>query len=207
MALQGDLQTLPAHDLLGLLARRRASGQLSLSRGMTACRFHLSEGRVMLASSTEEQNLLGRMLVEQGLVDELELARVIKARGKGAQLRLGKALTEAGLVSPRALAKVLSEKIERLLGDALAWTDGTFYFDEETVSRTEVAVATSVDLEALLATRPAGPPANDTVVISDADVIEAQPIEPPPRRRATTPPSSLSGKRNKPRGRRGPAAA
>ena len=41
MALQGDVTTVPVRELLAWLARRRATGILSLSRGMEVWRFQL----------------------------------------------------------------------------------------------------------------------------------------------------------------------
>src|SRR5687767_6876708 len=130
MALEGDLRTMPVRELLGWLAERKATGQLSLSRGMVARRFHLRAGRVNLASSTEEASLLGRLLVEAGLLDEKRLQQVLGSRSSAAsRARLGKTLVEAGLVSAADIARVLASKVERLLSDALTWTDGAFHFD------------------------------------------------------------------------------
>jgi hypothetical protein len=52
MPLEGDLETMAVAELLGWLAERRATGQLTMTQGMVARRFHLRGGRVMLASST-----------------------------------------------------------------------------------------------------------------------------------------------------------
>jgi hypothetical protein len=183
MPLEGDLSTMPVGELLGWLARRRATGQLSLSRGMVARRFHLRSGRVMLASSTEEDHLLGRLLVEAGLLDEDRLHQVLGSRGAVPdRARLGRALVEAGLVSADDIAQVLARKVERLLADALRWTEGRFHFDEEAPARRQAAVSTTVDLAEFLhitPDRPARrPPGRDRVVtVTDADVIEIRPLQ------------------------------
>lgn len=176
MALHGDLSTMPVRQLLTWLAERRATGQLSLSHAMVVRRFHLRGGRVMLASSSEEPNLLGRLLVERGLIKEAELDRVLSQRGR-TRPRLGKALAEAGLVSPAVLGQVLAEKVERLLTGALTWTEGTFYFDDTAPARRQAAVATAVDLASVLE-RAAGdePPGEEAVAVTDADVIDTQPL-------------------------------
>jgi hypothetical protein len=189
MPLQGDLATLPARDLLEMLVRTRASGRLSVSRGMAARRFHVRDGHVMLASSSEERTLLGRLLVERGLIDEAQLQGAIAAR-KGARTPLGKTLADTGLVSAAQLASVLAEKVERLLVDTMSWRDGQFYFDEEAPPRRGVGVVSAVDLAGLLA-RPGSrfPRNNDPEVfaVSDADVIEMQALgEPAAKAKATT---------------------
>ena len=184
MPLQGDVATLPVRELLGLLARTHASGRLSVSRGMEAGRFHLQEGRVILASSSEPHHLLGKLLVERGLLNQTQLARALKSRKVNPAL-LGRTLTTAGLVAPGALAAVLSEKIERLVLDFLSWKDGEFHFDPTVgmdADEAESDVPVAVDLSDLLQRHAAS--ASKTWIVSDADVIEATPLrESPPRRR------------------------
>ena len=195
---------MPVRDLLEMLVRTRASGRLSVSRGMAARRFHLRLGQVMLASSSEEQTLLGRLLIERGLIDEAQLASTLAVRKPGAaRPRLGKVLAEAGLVSPGQLAGVLAEKIERLLIDTMAWRDGHFYFDEEALPRRPAAVVSAVDLAALLG-RPgvAFPRAHDaeTFAVTDADVIEMRALSGPAAPKKPTP-------EPRPRGRKRRSAA
>jgi hypothetical protein len=185
MALEGDVATLPVRELLALLARTRASGRLSVSRGMEARRFHLNAGRVILASSSEANQLLGKLLVDRGLLDQAQLARALKSR-TGPEARLGRTLSKAGLVPASALAQVLADKIEHLLTDLLTWHDGQFLFEPGVAAapdELQAGVSASVDLEGLL--RRQAEQAAKTWVVADADVIEAVPLQPsgPARRR------------------------
>ena len=178
MPLQGDLATLPARDLLEMLVRTRASGRLSVSRGMAARRFHLRDGHVLRASSSEEQTLIGRLLVERGLIDEAQLQQALASR-KGARTPLGKTLADTGLVSAAELSGVLAEKVERLLIDTMSWRDGQFYFDEEAAAR-PAAVTATVDLAGLLERPNARWPKlgdREAVPVADADVLEVRALE------------------------------
>jgi hypothetical protein len=166
MALQGDVATVPVPELLGWLARRRATGMLSLSRGMSAWRFQLRGGRVELASSAARGTMLGRLLIERGLIDEAQLASALEERRRS-RARLGKTLARAGLVSAADLTAVLAHKVEGLLQEALSWPDGRFFFDDEAVSRRRPAVGNAIDLEGLL-------PRLRPVAVRDADVLEVQ---------------------------------
>jgi hypothetical protein len=83
-------------------------------------------------------------------------------------------LTRAGLVSRVDLARVVKEKVEHLLGDALAWPEGRFFFDRAAASRRAPAVEAAVDLGAFLAARGC---AEDDVEITDGDVIEVLALE------------------------------
>jgi hypothetical protein len=174
MALQGDVTTVPVRELLAWLARRRATGILSLSRGMEVWRFQLRSGRVEMATSTAREKMLGRLLVERGLIDERQLAAALK-RGQPAGARLGRTLTRAGLVSPAALSEVLTHKMEGLVVDALTWTDGRFYFDDEARPGRRPAIRTTIDIEEVIGRVHSRP-----VVVSDADVLEVNEITPTP---------------------------
>jgi hypothetical protein len=187
MGLQGDLKTVPLRDILGWLAGRQASGTLSLSRGRVARRFQLRRGRVMLSTSTEEETLLGRLLIARGLIDPGQLENALAPRD-GSRPRLGTALTRAGVVSAAQLRGVLTEKVRHLLVDALAWTDGGFFFDDDGPLPRRPAVSAIVGLADVLAL-PAGTPTVfadavvDDVIITDDDIIEiielTQPRRPP----------------------------
>jgi hypothetical protein len=184
MALQGDVETVPLRDVVAWLAQQRASGTLSLSRGMIVRRFHLQGGQVMLASSTEEETLLGRLLVARGLIDGTQLAAALESRRR--RSRLGKTLTRAGAVSRAEVGSVLSDKVVRLLDDALTWTEGRFFFDHAVPARKRPAVTAAVDLATVLARPPGGPSADaeGRLVVSDDDILEVTDL--PRRRRAAS---------------------
>lgn len=179
MALEGDLHTIPARELFGWLAQRRASGTLSLSHDMTTWQLQLQGGRVSLASSSDEETLLGRLLIERGLIDKRQLAAVLEQRGRS-RARLGKVLTRAGLVSAEDIARVLSDKVARLLADTLTWGDGRFFFDDRAAVKKRPAVETTVDLAVLLERTAAAPPAPgepEGEVVSDSDILEVTEVD------------------------------
>ncbi|MES1207317.1 MAG: DUF4388 domain-containing protein [Pseudomonadota bacterium] len=183
MALRGDVETIPLRHLLGWLSEQRASGLLSLNRGAIARSFHLWQGQVMLSSTTEEDMLLGRLLVARGMIDATQLAAALDTRA-GTRRHLGSALTRAGLLSPAQLRGVLTEKVRRLLIDALNWTDGGFSFDEaEQLPQTRPGVAAVVDLAEVLAMAPDiyAAAAPDDVIVTDDDIVEtAEVLSPRP---------------------------
>jgi hypothetical protein len=192
MALEGDVTTFPLGDLLAWLAGRGATGVLSLTRGLTNRRFHLRAGQVRLVSSSEQEMLLGHLLVEHKLVDADALAQALAGRGRS-RARLGRLLARGGLVTPPQLQAILREKVRRLLADALTWSEGRFFYAptealqdaEEDLRRArredKRGIAVAVDLQAILEQirrepPPAAEPINeDCFVIDDNDVLEALP--------------------------------
>jgi hypothetical protein len=173
MALEGDLTTFAVRDLLGWLAGRRATGTLSLVRGMVAWQLRLRQGMVTVASSPAGSPRLGRLLVERGLLEEAALAGALE-RSRRSHARLGRTLERAGLVSAEAVAALLAERIRRVLDEVLAWSDGRFVFDEGE-GRERAAVSAAVDLGAHLMEdqRP-------VVGITEADVVEITDLEAKP---------------------------
>lgn len=196
MAFEGDVATFPVGDLLAWLAQRRATGVLSLTRRLTARRFHLRAGQVRLCSSSEQEMLLGQLLIERALLGPDALAQTLASRGRS-RARLGRLLARGGLVTPAQLQEILAEKTRRLLADAFTWEDGRFFYEaaDETAadsvrrrrarSEDQRAIAVVVDLAAALeqirrdaALRPvaaAGSAADGYLDIDDGDVVEAVP--------------------------------
>src|SRR5207249_3287487 len=85
----------------------------------------------------------------------------LASRGRS-RARLGRLLARGGLVTPAQLQEILAEKTRRLLGDAINWRDGRFFYEsvDETApdavrrrrarSEDQRAVAVVVDLAAAL---------------------------------------------------------
>lgn len=191
MAFEGDVETFPLGDVFAWLTKNRATGILTLSRGMTIRRFHLRAGQIRLVSSSEQEMLLGHLLVERKLVTPEGLANALSSRGQS-RARLGRVLMRGGLVAPKQLREILEEKVRRLLGDALTWSEGRFLFQAPEVRpgeegkkhkarRGEMAVAVDLKgaLEQLQSKVPpdlAGQADDRDVVVDDSDVLESLPV-------------------------------
>ncbi len=184
MALGGELHTFSVRDLLEWLARRRASGRLTFTRGMTVRRFDLRDGRVTLASSSEEWTRLGRLLMDRNLIDDLDLESALERCGPS--LRLGQVLIDDGLINAAQLGSVLAEKARALLLDALAWTDGSFQFDDRAAPHRLETGTPPVDLFEVVQKRPRvrrrPPEPKGPVPVSDDDVIEIRALPGQPQR-------------------------
>ena len=215
MAFEGDVATFPVGDLLAWLAQHRATGVLSLTRRLTARRFHLRAGQVRLVSSSEQEMLLGQLLVERALLGPDALAQTLASRGRS-RARLGRLLARGGLVTPAQLQAILADKTRRLLADAITWQDGRFFYEAaddsagDTVQRRRArsedqrAVAVVVDLAAALeqiqreaAERRAGgaekADADGYLAIDEGDVLETVLASEAPRDRAADEPPDDPG--------------
>jgi hypothetical protein len=141
---------------------------------MVVWRFQLRDGRVELASSAARESMLGNLLVERGLLTEGELALAL-AECRRRHTRLGQTLVRAALVSPEQIFDVLAAKAEGLIEDALSWTEGRFFFDDEAVGRRRPTLRTDVDLGAVIDRAQTTQP----VTVTDDDVLEVSEIVPP----------------------------
>lgn len=169
MALEGDVATFPVRDLVGWLARSRATGTLSLARGMSARRIHLHDGDVVMASSSDEDLLMGHLLVERGIISHERLTEALAARGRS-RARLGRLLTRGGLVPVEALRDVLAEKARRLLLDAFTWQQGTFRFEPATPPRQRSGVKLALPLATVLEE------GDREIAVTDADVLDVRDV-------------------------------
>jgi hypothetical protein len=155
----------------------------------------------MLSSTSEEEMRLGKLLVARGLIDAAQLEAALDTR-QGTRRRLGSALTRAGLLSPSALQGVLTEKVRRLLVDALNWTDGGFLFDDAGPLPKRPGVAALVDLAEVLA-MPAdiyAAPGPDDVVVTDEDIVETVEVTlPHPPTKPRPSPNKTASARSTPR--------
>jgi hypothetical protein len=129
MSVRGSLQTMPVGDLLEWLNRRRATGSLTLARGPVVRRFLVEAGTITQASTSEPVGLLGKLLVERGLLRPAELERALRT-GRETGTRLGRVLTLLGLVAESELGALLAERARTMLSESLSWTDGRFVFED-----------------------------------------------------------------------------
>jgi len=129
MALRGTIDTMSVADLLDWMNRRAVSGLLTLTRGPVVRQFQVAAGFITLASSSEQRVLLGRLLMERGLLGPADLEKALRA-GRETGTRLGRVLTLVGLVGEPEICELLREKIQSMIADALGWIDGRFVFDD-----------------------------------------------------------------------------
>jgi hypothetical protein len=149
MPLSGSLKTLPAGDLLEWLDRRQRSGELSITRGAVAKTFRIEGGAVTQASSSDPREYLGQYLLDLGYLSAKEHSRVSLVKLESTAL-LGQLLTAVGLVTGAEVRDCLSRKITDAVCDVVAWSDGSFRFEEDVLSGLNGDVTLAIPLAGLL---------------------------------------------------------
>jgi eukaryotic-like serine/threonine-protein kinase len=98
--------------------------------------IYLELGIPIFVTSNQPQELLGEMLVKNGVIDraELDMALALMPRFEG---RLGETLVALGLVDPVLLVRQISEQVKEKLLDLFLWTQGhaALYRDVERPER------------------------------------------------------------------------
>jgi DNA-binding response OmpR family regulator/curved DNA-binding protein CbpA len=110
--------------LLHKLYRKKHTGLLHLQHGEAKKIIYLKEGYPIFARSNVLNECLGRMLVREGVITEVDCdASVERSRDSG---RLqGTVLIEMGLLTPQQLHEALARQVTEKLLNTFGWQDGT----------------------------------------------------------------------------------
>lgn len=122
---EGELSHLAVPRLLLALRRQRYDGALVLERDRTSKRVLFQGGVPVFAESNLPSESLGVQLLDDGVIDREQHARVsalVQERG----VKEGAALLEMGVLPPRQLFTALKDQVRRRLVSCFAWGDGRF---------------------------------------------------------------------------------
>jgi hypothetical protein len=129
MVLKGDLETINLPDILQLLEGAKKTGALSIRRHLEEKRLYFKQGMLVFASSTEEREKLGRVLVSLRLIDGNEFEEARRAQIESGR-RLGTVLLEKGFITHEDLIAALKEQAQRIITALFEWWGGQFEFFE-----------------------------------------------------------------------------
>ncbi|MFQ5655713.1 MAG: DUF4388 domain-containing protein, partial [Planctomycetota bacterium] len=126
MALKGQLQHFGLGELFQTLTVNQHTGSLILERGSEKKIIYFSTGSISLLS-TGKTIRLGEILRREGKISEEDLRRVSSEQQESGKL-LGRLLIERGLITIEDVQVALRKKIEEELYDLFLWEDGSFEF-------------------------------------------------------------------------------
>ena len=127
MSLSGELATMELADVLEWIARRNKTGRLALRRRSTEKRLAFREGRLCGCGSNDPRETLGQALIRAELVSEEQLFQALMRQEERMQL-LGALLVEQGVLSEDDLLQTLRANAEEVAYDTFLWADGRFEF-------------------------------------------------------------------------------
>lgn len=140
-ALEGAIEHVPLGDVLEMLRHGRQTGTLEIDHDQTAITVCFSQGAIDLAleRSARHEFRIGRYAVEEGLIDEAELERLVRSRSGTRQL-LGTHLVKLGFLRPEDLTRLLTRQTSELVYEALRWRRGRYRFSR-LATRPEASLA------------------------------------------------------------------
>ncbi|HEY6546477.1 MAG TPA: DUF4388 domain-containing protein [Vicinamibacteria bacterium] len=130
MSFSGRLEDQDMAELLRSLARRGASGKLTLTKRDGQAILAFRGGRIIYAASSSMRESFGHILVLRGLVSEADLLLALERQHRTSPpQRLGHVLVEMGKVDEKALREVMRQQTEDVVAELVRWKTGFFQFE------------------------------------------------------------------------------
>jgi len=129
MSLRGDLQTMGLPDVLQWITAGRKTGTLHIERGSLQKRIIVRDGNIFSSWSNDPRESLGQFLIRLNLVTEEQLFKALLAQEEQSDL-LGSILLAEGVLAEYDLKRALKAKAEETLYDLFLWPAGQFEFRE-----------------------------------------------------------------------------
>jgi hypothetical protein len=137
--------------LLMDLHRQGATGSLNVDGPSYQKALYFRGGRILFGSSNDPRDQLGAILIENGKITPEQLDDVNAKVGPGNPL--AKALADSGFVSQRELGEAARAKVERILSDVIAYTSGSFEFEDGVLPKGAVDLKLSTERLVLTSVR------------------------------------------------------
>lgn len=134
-SLEGRIEHAPLVETFQMLQIQGQTGTLNVRQGDHVVYVCLREGRVDMAvgEAASPEFLLGRYLIEKGVIRRDELERLLREESDELEQLLGKRLLDKAAISSSDLREALAKQTTDLMCEVLRWNTGTFRFDRETL--------------------------------------------------------------------------
>jgi DNA-binding response OmpR family regulator len=122
---RGDLADDDAAQIFGQLHRERFSGHVTFSHEGVDKVVFLEEGRPVFATSNQERDRMGELLLREG---KITAERLAEARARVAQSgrRMGEILVELGHLKRRELLPAVRRHVEDIVYSVFSWDAGRY---------------------------------------------------------------------------------
>ncbi|WP_306591788.1 DUF4388 domain-containing protein [Geothrix sp. 21YS21S-4] len=133
MALSGDLATMGLEDIFQWLAVGKKTGVLELRGPLHTKRVAFHEGRITSIWSSDPREYLGQYLLAFNRITEDQLREALATQEDEQQL-LGRILVNRQLVTEAEIRRIVQLKVEESLYDTFLWNVGSFEFHDGAAS-------------------------------------------------------------------------
>ena len=129
MALSGDLATMGLEDIFQWLAVGKKTGVLELKGPLHTKRVAFHEGRITSIWSSDPREYLGQYLLAFNRITEDQLRDALATQEDEQQL-LGRILINRQLVTEAEIRRIVQLKVEESIFDTFLWSIGSFEFHD-----------------------------------------------------------------------------
>lgn len=133
MALSGDLATMGLEDIFQWLAVGKKTGVLELKGPLHTKRVAFHEGRITSIWSSDPREYLGQYLLAFNRITEEQLRDALATQEDEQQL-LGRILINRQLVTEAEIRRIVQLKVEESIFDTFLWSVGSFEFHDGAAS-------------------------------------------------------------------------
>jgi len=131
LSLTGNLIETPFSDIIAVLRQQKATGTLTCGTGNAAMSVYVKNGQIIFATSMDERDRLGEVMVADGKITRSQLERALSLYQKSAGLKkIGAIFVENGYVTPKELFSGLKLQVRRIIHHIFLMTEGPYQFDE-----------------------------------------------------------------------------
>lgn len=131
-SVNGTLSTMSVPDLLQWLLNGGKTGVLTVVNASARKRLFFDKGAIVGASSSDPDLAFGQFLLDLGKIDEQTLVKLV-VRQRETGVMLGRLLVNEGLLAEAEVLDVLRLKARETLFELMAWREGDFEFVEGSV--------------------------------------------------------------------------
>jgi hypothetical protein len=133
LALSGDLATMGLEDIFQWLAVGKKTGVLELKGSLHTKRVAFHEGRITSIWSSDPREYLGQYLLAFNRITEDQLREALATQEDEQQL-LGRILINRQLVTEAEIRRIVQMKVEESIFDTFLWNVGSFEFHDGAAS-------------------------------------------------------------------------
>jgi len=131
LSLSGNLIETPFSDVIAVLRQQKATGTLTCGTGTDEKSLYVKNGHIIFATSKDERDRLGEIMVKDGKITRSQLDRALKFHRSSAGLKkIGAIFVENGFVSPKDLFNGLKMQVRGIIHSLFLLTEGPYKFEE-----------------------------------------------------------------------------
>jgi len=137
LSIYGNLKHFPLSDIFLSLQRSEKTGILEIKHGSILKKIYIRNGDMIFATSNQEEECLGEILVKAGRLTLEQYYHSIEAM-KNTSKRQGAVLVELGYLKPQDLIWAVTHQVEEIILGLFQWAEGEFEFKEIPLPSEEV---------------------------------------------------------------------